>query len=285
MSKSLTQYGVFIGSPGGLEEERTLFRRTLDRYTKLHAQPRGVTFYPVGWEDTIGGVGRPQELINGDLGQCDYAVFVLHDRWGSPTGGASSSGTKEEWTLAEQLYKEAKIRNIALFFKQVALPQLHDPGEQLTKVLAFKRQIEEGKKYLFKSYAAADDFRELLEAQLARWLRDHEGTANAPSSGGLVTIGPPTTTAGVTPAASTPAAPGFDYWIAEADRLMEAETPNYSGALFCAEKASATACSDIEWARAKNSVGAAQFYMNNLNESITAFTAIVEHFDNCESGF
>ena len=86
MPKTLTQYRVFIGSPGGLEEERRCFRHRLERYTAVHSEPRGVAFQPVGWEETIGGAGRPQELINEDLSECDYAVFILHDRWGSPTG-------------------------------------------------------------------------------------------------------------------------------------------------------------------------------------------------------
>jgi hypothetical protein len=159
--KFLTQYRIFIGSPGGLEEERNIFHHTLEKSTGLYAEPRGVTFYPVGWEDTISGVGRPQELINEDLKECDYAVFILHDRWGSPTGGGHSSGTEEEWKLAEQLYKETKIRNIALFFKQVSSSQIRDPGEQLKKVIAFKQQIEQGKKYLFKSYGETDEFSEL----------------------------------------------------------------------------------------------------------------------------
>jgi hypothetical protein len=132
---------------------------------------------------------------------------------------------------------------------------------------------------LFKSYAAAEGFGKLLEAQLARWLLDHEGAANAPSSGGLVTISPPITTAPATPAASESADPGFDYWIAEADRLTETEPPNYSGALFCAEKALAPASPGIEWVRAKYSIGVAHFYLNNPNESISAFTAVVEHSD------
>ncbi|MDQ6868101.1 MAG: DUF4062 domain-containing protein [Pseudomonadota bacterium] len=86
MSRFLTQYLVFIGSPGGLEAERKAFRRTLEQYTASDAMPRGVTFHPVGWEDTLGGVGRAQDLINKDLEQCDYAVFVWHDHWGSRTG-------------------------------------------------------------------------------------------------------------------------------------------------------------------------------------------------------
>jgi Domain of unknown function (DUF4062) len=112
--KSLTQYRVFIGSPGGLREERERFRDLLDKYTRLHGEPRGVTFHAVGWEDTIGGAGRPQAIINEDLKQCDYAVFILHDRWGTPTGSEHSSGTEEEWELAEHLYRQTTIRNIAI---------------------------------------------------------------------------------------------------------------------------------------------------------------------------
>jgi Domain of unknown function (DUF4062) len=104
MSRSITQYRVFIGSPGGLVDERTRFRDNLHRFNETHAEPRGVMFYPVGWEDTLAGAGRPQAIINEDLKQCDYAVFVFHDRWGTTTGGGYSSGTEEEWKLAEDLY-------------------------------------------------------------------------------------------------------------------------------------------------------------------------------------
>lgn len=117
MPKSLTQYRVFIGSPGGLDVERECFRNKLEKFSVLHAEPQGVLFHPVGWEHTLGGVGQPQTLINEDLKQCDYAVFVLHDRWGSPTGGGYTSGTEAEWALAEELYKSNRILNIALFLK------------------------------------------------------------------------------------------------------------------------------------------------------------------------
>jgi len=71
MPKPVTQYRVFIASPGGLKPEREGFREKLQRFTAVHSEPRGVQFYPVGWEDTLGGAGRPQELINEDLKQCD----------------------------------------------------------------------------------------------------------------------------------------------------------------------------------------------------------------------
>ena len=73
-----------IGSPAVLHDERVCFKDKLRRYTALNAEHRRVLFQPVGWEDSVGGAGRPQALINEDLKQCDYAVFVFHDRYGSP---------------------------------------------------------------------------------------------------------------------------------------------------------------------------------------------------------
>jgi hypothetical protein len=219
MPRFLTQYRVFIGSPGGLDDERKHFRRTLQRYSNVHAEPRGITFCPVGWEDTIGGIGRPQELINEDLSQCDYAVFILHDRWGSPTGRGSASGTEEEWTLAEKLYKENKIRNIALFFKEVDSHRLRDPGDQLRRVIEFKTEVISAKKYLFKVYVGIDEFGEELERHLAKWLRDQEG-ASAPFLGRQPAANSPVATIGVLQQdANVPIVPDFNYWITEANTL------------------------------------------------------------------
>jgi tetratricopeptide (TPR) repeat protein len=279
MPRSLTQYRVFIGSPGGLNDERTKFRDALEKFTKLHAEPSGVLFHPVGWEDTLGGVGRPQGLINEDLKQCDYAVFVLHDRWGTPTGSRYSSGTEEEWELAEQLYKDTKLRNIGLFFKNVNPAQLRDPGLQLQKVLNFKQEIEAGKRYLFKTYDLVDQFCDELEGHLAKWLRDHTGDRGAPTSAGPVAMGPP-----VPPTSSAPAvAPDFDYWISEAYGQISPEAGNYPGALFCAEKAVAAAHGDREWARAKNLVGTAQFHLNALDQATATFSEIEDRLEKAKN--
>ena len=166
-----------------------------------------------------------------------------------------------------------------LFFKKVEQSQLDDPGPQLTKVIEFKRQIESEKKYWFNSYAETEGFGEKLERYLARWLLDHERTANAPASGGLITSTPPDVPASVTPVVSKPSGPDFDYWIGEANQLINAETPNNFGALFCAERAEAAAGSEIQWARAKNSLGVVRFHLNNLNESLATFREIGKRFD------
>jgi hypothetical protein len=150
MARPLTQYRIFIGSPGELDEERKCFRNKLRTSTDMNAEPRGVVFHPVGWEDILGGVGRAQERINEGIKRCDYAIFVLHDRWGSPSGDGNTSRTEAELALAEELYKDNKIRNIVLFFRKVNRRQMRDPGEQLKRVIDFKRRIEEEESMLIR---------------------------------------------------------------------------------------------------------------------------------------
>src|ERR1051325_843545 len=187
---------------------------------------------------------------------------------------ATPLGPKKNGSLRKQLYKETKIRNIALFFKVVDARQLRDPGEQLQKVLEFKKRIEEGKRYLFKAYADVEDFCETLEGHLAKWLRDHTG-ANSNLTGELAANDVPALPVpGPTSEAVPRAVPDFDYWMAEPEALARVEGPNYSGVLFCAQKALGTAASDIQSARARFSLATAQFHLNRLEEAIAAFTEI-----------
>jgi hypothetical protein len=84
MPTDIKGYRVFIASPSGLEKEREAFRDTLHKYNGMDAIARGVSFIPVGWEETIGGRRRPQSIINDEAKTCDCFIMVLWDRWGSP---------------------------------------------------------------------------------------------------------------------------------------------------------------------------------------------------------
>jgi hypothetical protein len=271
MARQLTQYRIFIASPGGLDKERRCFRTTLTKFTNLNAEPRGVVFHPVGWEDTLGGMGRPQDLINEDIKRCDYAVFVLHDRWGSPSGDGDTSRTEAELALAEELYKAHKIRKIVLFCKKVNLRQMHDPGEQLKGVIAFKKQIEEEERYLITEYNNTTQFSQFLEAHLAQWLKDHEDVESTLRDSGFVT-GETVSPAG----GLSVITPDFNYWITEAMTLLRVPSPDYATALFCARKAIDTATSSFEWAQAQNITGIALFHLGKPDEAIATFSAITD---------
>ena len=272
MPRQITHYRVFIGSPGGLETERQCFRETLRKFSELHGD--NVRFDPVGWEDAPPAIGRPQEVINRHhLDECDYAVFILHDRWGSPTGTGLSSGTGEEFARAETLYQQNKIRNIALFFKAIEPSRLNDPGAQLRQVLDFKNRIEEGKQYLFKECKDKNEFSEILEILLVDWKKRHTEASNPPKSD-LMGLQP---TAGPASNARFPPPP-FGYWIAEA--YQSSRATNHCGALFCAEKALEAAATDDEWAAAKEVFGLTKLRRDEIDEAINAFTEIVSRLQN-----
>lgn len=180
MPSKISAYRIFIATPSGLHAERKAFRATVHDYNEAEAIPRGVMFIPVGWEDTLAGVGRPQGIINQDLTICDYFVLVLWDRWGTAPDLAGkskfTSGTEEEFFEAEDCYKDPKLamRQLVAFFKAVEPSKLSDPGEQLSKVLEFKRALETTKRLLFTTFDEIGGFEQQLRRHLAKWVRDHE---------------------------------------------------------------------------------------------------------------
>lgn len=183
MADQITHYKVFVASPGGLESERKAFKNALLSHNDADAIERSCFFQPIGWEITLGGVGRPQEKINQDLKKCDYFVLLLWNRWGSPTGRDDvTSGTHEEFMLANELLNDssAPMREIVVFFRGVDAALLSDPGPQLQKVLDFKRQIEEEKRLLFETFDSPESFGEKLKRHLASWTRLHESAGKEP---------------------------------------------------------------------------------------------------------
>ena len=133
---------VFIASPGDLGEERRLFREIISEVNRLKAHGMGIQLEPLGWEDTLPGVGRPQELINKDIKKCDLMILLLWKRWGTPTG-EYSSGFEEEYELAKRLLGGCgKLGDIMLYFRKIPDAMLADPGPQLRQVQKFKKKIE-----------------------------------------------------------------------------------------------------------------------------------------------
>jgi hypothetical protein len=170
--RELEQYKVFIGTPGGLQDERIAFRRVLTVFNEHHGELNGIVFEPFMWEYSVGPVDRLQELIGEGLSQCDFAVFVFNERLGIPTVNSGMAGVEEEWLLAQELYEKKVLRSISLFFKQVDPAKLADPGPQLQRVLNFRSEIEAGRKHLYQTYSDVPAFSAALERQLASWARE-----------------------------------------------------------------------------------------------------------------
>ena len=168
---------VFLASPGDVAEERSLFSGVLKFFEGLKLGGKEYHFVPLGYEHTLPGAGRPQELINLEqLAQCDIFVMLLWKRWGMPTGKCSS-GTKEEFDVALKRFRRTRRPRMLLYFRSAA----PDPAdEQLRRVLRFKKWVERERVCLYKRYDDPQQWKDLLTRHLLQWLsgsleEEHDG--------------------------------------------------------------------------------------------------------------
>ncbi|HLA63726.1 MAG TPA: tetratricopeptide repeat protein, partial [Rhodothermales bacterium] len=182
MSIQVTAYRVFIASPGGLLEDRKLVKEILREYNETEGIDRGVQFVAVDWEGNLGGVGRPQALINEQVRECDYFVCLFHDRWGMSPGADGvekyprySSGTEEEFYVALDAYRDyaCAMKQLVVCFKAVEPEKMANPDRQLQKVLRFKKKLETERLVLFRTFDEARALERILRQNLGQWARDH----------------------------------------------------------------------------------------------------------------
>jgi hypothetical protein len=169
MQEKMKFIRIFIGSPGGLDEERKAARAVFEEINLSHGEKWGLHFKIVAWEDTIPGYQRAQSKINEDLDHCEYFIGVLHDRWGSPPSNAPngySSGFEEEFFRAEKAIKSGKMKDMALFFKTINTHDGFVPGPAIQKVMAFRKEQVEGKVNYFRDYNTLEDFKSGIRNKL-----------------------------------------------------------------------------------------------------------------------
>ncbi|MCG8918593.1 tetratricopeptide repeat protein [Actinokineospora sp. PR83] len=164
---------VFLASPRGLELERSTCRSLAQEFNEKEGEAKRVAFYLHGWENIAGGVGRPQEIINQDIDQCDYMILILGSRWGSAStiGGDYTSGTEEEFYRCIDLLSrpEAHMRDVYILFKTVDPERLLDRGPQLQSVMDFRDSIEKSKELFYGVFDSIESFSAKIYAQLHKW--------------------------------------------------------------------------------------------------------------------
>jgi len=156
---------VFFASPGDLEEERHLTSEALQQMSERSEY----TFKFQGFESVLATTARrPQDVINTLVDECDVFIAVFHRRWGQPPQDtvACTSYTEEEFERAKRRFVSTGSPEIFCFFKQVDLPSLADPGEQLTKVLQFKCRLEASHQVLYRTFTSAAQFVADIEQHL-----------------------------------------------------------------------------------------------------------------------
>lgn len=165
---------VFIASPGDLRTERHIARDVAIEINQLLGDTFGIQIEMVGWEETIGSMGRPQELINNDLKRCELFIGIIWKRWGTPPDltGKFTSGFEEEFHLAKDLYSTEKKPQLSMFFKDVSEDLLRDPGADLQKVLKFKNDLIDKKEILFMTFLDDKEFEKKLRKRLISYITE-----------------------------------------------------------------------------------------------------------------
>lgn len=169
MSENIKIVRVFIGSPSGLEDERRAAREIIQEVNQAHSEHWGCQFKLVGWEDTIPGYQRPQSLINVDLDKCQYFIGVLWNRWGTKPDlddSGFTSGFEEEFCRARNLSAAGSIKDIALYFKAVNVPDGLEPGPEIKKVKDFRTQCIDEKRIFFRDFEETVEFRDLVRNKI-----------------------------------------------------------------------------------------------------------------------
>jgi tetratricopeptide (TPR) repeat protein len=165
---------VFIASPGDLAVERRAFKEVIDALNTGFGRGADLSFEPLGWEDALSQVGRrSQSVINKDVDACDVFVLVMWRRWGQEAPDASpyTSYTEEEFYRALSRFEKAGCPTIVVLFKHIDPGQMADPGDQLKKVLAFRKKLEETRSVLYRGFADETHFKREIDSHLVAYAK------------------------------------------------------------------------------------------------------------------
>ena len=163
---------VFLASPGDLQEERRSVRSAVIECNDCLADTFGYHIELVGWEDTVSRFGRPQHLINEEVDRCDLFLGMIWKKWGTPpdTNGTYSSGFEEEFERSIIRRENTETPEISLYFKHVPDDVMTDPGDDLKKVLSFRKRIITTKKILFQEFHTPQDMERLARRCIIDYL-------------------------------------------------------------------------------------------------------------------
>jgi hypothetical protein len=97
-----TQWRIFVASPSDVKPERNALEKDVREVNLTHGDQLDYRLELVRWETHVApNAGRPQQVINQQIGSYSIFVGIMWRRFGTPTGLAGS-GTEEEFRIAYQ---------------------------------------------------------------------------------------------------------------------------------------------------------------------------------------
>jgi hypothetical protein len=164
---------LFLASPSDVGEERAAAREVVEGVNYGVGRSLGIVVDLFGWEQVPPGYGRPQDLINPQIDECDVFVGIMGLRWGTPTG-AYSSGFEEEFTRAlERREASGDTPELWLFLKKIPPDRANDPGPELQQVIEFHSRVTSEAQLLYRRYDSVARWREEFHGTLVNHLVEH----------------------------------------------------------------------------------------------------------------
>lgn len=164
---------VFLASPGDVVEERQRVVEVVRQIDQTVAKPLGWHIEIFGWELRRPGLGRPQDLINPDVDDCNVLIGILASQFGSTTG-EYGSGFEEEFERIRQRKGAGEQVDAMVYLSEMVSPGA-DPRN-----LAFRKQLRQ--LGLYDSYSSLEDLVAKVTAHLAAVVADFVGSDESGSS-------------------------------------------------------------------------------------------------------
>jgi hypothetical protein len=152
---------VFVSAPGDIHEERQIVKEGIALLNKLQHRI-GIQIEVIDFETDIPSHfgNSPQKLIDNYIGEYDFYVGIMWNRFGTPTKEAGS-GTEHEFNKAYESRVSRGRPDLMFFFKTLPFyPGNIQEIEEFRKVLEFKDRIKQ--LGIYKEYGSADQFRTIF---------------------------------------------------------------------------------------------------------------------------
>jgi hypothetical protein len=109
---------LFLSSPGDVATERERVGSVVARFNRQWRDVYDAEIEIVDWRTHVApNLGRPQAVINAQIGAYDIFIGLMWKRFGTPTGVADS-GTEEEFNIAFANWEKFKKPRILFYFSK-----------------------------------------------------------------------------------------------------------------------------------------------------------------------
>lgn len=165
---------VFVASPGDVSEERDALSKLISELNltiSVVAPEKEVSLEVVRWEThAFPSAGRPQAVINEQIGKYDIFIGIMWTRFGTPSGVAES-GTEEEFNRAYESWRQHGRPQIMFYFCQApAAPAASiSEAEQIVQVVRFRQKL--ATEALVWEYGSHSAFTDTVRPHLLQVLR------------------------------------------------------------------------------------------------------------------